>query len=212
MTIKSGNYITSDDIKQLKADVKAEMLARSNTGSVSAYGGTDYDYTVVPGNNVPILIEHFNKNQIPLSKVNSSNTPSQVTKNDPVLATNLSAMQAEVTDLATKRATYAQTATSLSQTGCDAQCTGLCYTACTGGCKTGCTGTCTGDCGSNVCQGTCFSDCAIFCASACSGQCDTTCTKTCADDCIGTCSTTCRGGCKMTSTGCANCASGVSQM
>ena len=41
--------LKSERLKTLKAKVKAEMLRRSKSGSVAAYGGADYDYSVAPG-------------------------------------------------------------------------------------------------------------------------------------------------------------------
>lgn len=203
MSISSNNIITAADINALKSKVKTEMTERKYVGSVTAYAGTDYDYTVTPAANGYMLVEHFNKNQVPLAAVNSSSVPSAVAKNDPVVTADVAKMLTTVTDLASKRTSYMQTSV-LSNTGCSASCTGLCLTGCQGGCK--------GGCGSDVCQGSCLSTCALFCSSACSGKCDSTCTSTCADDCTGTCSTTCTGTCKTTATGCANCASGVMQI
>lgn len=181
MSIATNGILTAADINALKADVKAEMLRRSHSGSVSSYGGTAYDYTVVPASGGNVLIEHFNKNQIPLAAVNSDAVPSAVVENQPITYADIAALQAEVTLLEAK-------SLSTSSTGCKSGCTGLCYSGCWNACS-GCTG----------CSG-----CGYICSYSCSG-CSGTCTGTCSGGCSGGCSGSCSGGCYGCSSGCTSC-------
>lgn len=67
-----GDRIKADRINQLKADVKAECLRRayvsttSGSTSVESYGGTDYDFTIVPAEGTIVKQEHREKNIEPL--------------------------------------------------------------------------------------------------------------------------------------------------
>ena len=53
--------ITASEINALKARVKAEMQRRAGYGSTADFGGTNYDFTVVPVKGGPILAEHGQK-------------------------------------------------------------------------------------------------------------------------------------------------------
>ena len=67
MALSEGNVILASDFIALKARVKAECKRRKYNGSVEAYAGSSYDYTVKPKNgNVP-LPEHFNKIIVPMN-------------------------------------------------------------------------------------------------------------------------------------------------
>ena len=46
------------------------MLRRNQSGSVAAYGGTAYDYTVKPAAGKVLLQEHLDKLHVPMSAVN----------------------------------------------------------------------------------------------------------------------------------------------
>ena len=60
---------SAQDFIDLKAKVKSECNRRNITGSVSAYAGANYDYTVTPAAGGKILTEHYNKNITPLNAI-----------------------------------------------------------------------------------------------------------------------------------------------
>lgn len=172
----------------LKAKVKAEMLRRNQSGSVAAYGGTAYDYTVKPAAGKVLLQEHLDKLSVPMSAVNNTSIPGKTGKRV-ISEAELSAMEAKVAAWA------ARSITDTSGSDCKSGCTGACYTGCaTGctGCGSGCPTGCSG-CGSGCPDG--CSGCGRGCADSCDG-----CGFGCADDCDG-----CGSGCP---TGCSGCGSG----
>ena len=57
--------VSADRFNELKARVKAECQRRAYSGSVSSYGGTAYDYSVVPAAGVIVKEEHREKNSNP---------------------------------------------------------------------------------------------------------------------------------------------------
>ena len=75
---KSSSYVS------LKARLKKEIQRRKYTGSITSYAGTAYDYTVVPGNGVPIRTEHHNKLITPIKAINPSGIPNEVKSNDKI--------------------------------------------------------------------------------------------------------------------------------
>ena len=190
--------LKSERLKTLKAKVKAEMLRRSKTGSVAAYGGADYDYSVAPGPGTVTQQEHLDKLSIPMSAVNADAVPR---KTGPRVVTEeeLANMETRVTVWA------ARTLTDRSASDCKAGCTGTCYTGCVTGCSgcgSGCPNGCSG-CGSgcpNGCSG-CGSGCPNGC-SGCGSGCGSGCSGGCSDNCASGCPTGCQGGCSS------NCASG----
>lgn len=183
--------ITAQRINALKANVKAECARRSHSGSVAAYGGTEYDFTVVPAGGVPVNPEHYDKNAVPLNAVNSDIIQKAAAANTPMNEADILAMEAFYVTLAARNRYDA------AASDCRAGCTGLCF-GCTGTCTdicTGCTGcwSCTGSCTgcSGSCAGTC-TGCSGSC-TGCSGSCEGSCTS-----CTGTCTnicTSCTGGC-----------------
>ena len=54
--------LTAEQVKQLKAKIKAEMLRRNGNGSLASYGSVTYDFTVQPTKGSGILTEHGKKN------------------------------------------------------------------------------------------------------------------------------------------------------
>lgn len=58
MALTTGSKMTASDINALKARVKAEMLRRKYTGSLTGYAGSSYDYTNTPASGVKIAAEH----------------------------------------------------------------------------------------------------------------------------------------------------------
>lgn len=178
--------MTADQIKTLKAQVKAEMLRRKYTGSVASYGGAAFDFTVQPTKDGPILAEHGNKVIQPINAVKPvAGLPNAVQGQPIPAAFDYAGLTKIVNDMAAIPATAANG-------GCSGSCTGLCQ----GGCATGCS-SCTGSC-SGGCTGTCDGSC-----DGCSGSCDGTCTG-CGSGCSGTCTgcgSGCSSGCEGTCTG-----------
>lgn len=179
--------ILSSDFASLKAKVKAEMLRRSKSGSVAAYGGTGYDYAAAPADGGPLLGEHLKKILEPMKAVNPDGLPGYP---GGLTDGEMEAMEARVAAWA------ARSLTDRSGSDCKAGCTGTCYTGCATGCSscgaacsTGCVG-----CGSG-CEDTC-AGCGSGCPTACS-DCGTACT----DGCTG-CGSGCPRGCSSCGSGC----------
>ena len=63
------------DADNLTAKDRGVMLRPRRTGSVAAYGGTDYDFTAVPQDGGPLLGEHLKKNLVPMQAVNDADLP-----------------------------------------------------------------------------------------------------------------------------------------
>lgn len=171
--------LLSQDALALKAKVKAEMLRRSHSGSVAAYGGAAYDFTTPPANGGPVLGEHLKKNLEPMRAVNPDGLP---TYPGGLTRQGQETMEARVNAWAT-RAIEDRTASD-----CQTGCTGTCFSACVTGCST----TCSGGCEDN-------------CSSGCSGGCDDTCDGSC-DSCDG-CWDACEGcgSCDNSCDGCDGC-------
>ena len=169
--------IDSAKLNNLKARVKQECSRRNMTGSVAAYAGTEYDYTITPSDGVTILQEHYEKLAVPLNAIN--NKMQSETDGDRIVSEEeLDAMATMLTTLEARK--YYDN----SGSDCSASCTGMCY-SCTGTCSGGCSG-CTG------CSG-----CGGMCSYSCSGGCDSSCTQTCGGDgCVGQCVLTCYGSCE----------------
>lgn len=210
------SVVKADRFTALKAKVKAEVSRRNKSGSVAAYGGAAYDYTVQPGAGKVLLAEHLDKLSVPLSAINADAVPGK-TGARVVTEAELSAMETRVT------AWSARSLTDTSGSDCKNGCTGACYTGCSGGCTgcgsgcpTGCSG-CGSGCptGCSSCGGACStscsgcSGCGSGCASGCSGcgsgcpsgcsGCGSGCPNGCYNDCSGYCLNTClgcSGGCK----------------
>ena len=77
-----GDLITSDEFNLLKRMVQEEINRRSTSrsrGSMSAYNGSAYQYTMTPAKGVTVTNEHIQKVTKPLDAVNGSSitpTPS----------------------------------------------------------------------------------------------------------------------------------------
>lgn len=173
--IKASRYVN------LKAKVKAEMNRRCHTGSVAAYGGTSYDYSVVPATGGAILKEHRDKILDPLRAVNSDVIPAPVGY----------ISDAEITNAETRVNAWATRGLAdRTASDCKSGCTGTCNTSCTTGCYTGCTGGCNTGC-SGGCDGC---DGCDGCGSGCDGGCSG------CGDCGGRCSNC--GGCGSSCSSC----------
>lgn len=165
--------ITADRFNSLKAAVKAECQRRKYTGSVEAYGGTAYDYSVAPASGKTVTEEHSEKNVVPMNAINSSAFPIPTSYENIITETDIAAMETKVAAWATREV---GSDADNSASDCAASCTGLCH-SCTGNCVSGCsscTGSCTGSC-TETCSGKC-SGC-----SGCGGNCNGVCQSDCAN-------------------------------
>ncbi len=201
MALNSQNQILASDFVSLKARVKAEMNRRCRSGSLTAYAGTAYDYSVVPANGVIVKPEHLNKLVVPINAISPSGYTEKAAGDAvPELAT----LDAK---LAAHEAYPMRGSGSDCASGCSGLCSSGCYNSCSGcggSCSydcSGCSGTCTGDC-----EGTCSGGCSTSCGGACwRDGCTSNCTAACRMDCTGSCSGGCSGGCMS------NCAKGCTR-
>lgn len=194
--------VDAERFVKLKARVKAECLRRKFTGSISDFGGSEFNFKNQPQKGHLVDTEHYQKLSVPLSKINEDDIPS-LEGNRIISDAEMTQMEAAVTRYETR---------SMSDTtrgDCKTSCTGACHTACsstcTGGCGQRCSGTCTGGCsGCSGCSGSCSgscSGCGSGCSSGCYGSCSGSCRETCSVECgyrgcIGTCLGLCSNGCR----------------
>lgn len=184
----AGNRkIQSIDFINLKAKVKAEMLRRSYSGSVAAYGGTAYDYISPPTSDGPIRGEYLEKNLLPMQAVNGDGLPYYPSVLDQA---GQEAMETKVAAWATRGIT------DRSATDCKSGCTGTCYSSCQTGCYSGCS-SCSGCSGCSGCGSGCAGGCS-GCGSGCSTSCSGGCSTGCGVECSGTCDTSCFSRCART--------------
>lgn len=191
MALNSQNQILASDFVSLKARVKAEMNRRCRSGSLTAYAGTAYDYSVVPANGAIVKPEHLNKLVVPINAISPSGYTEKAAGDAvPELAT----LDAK---LAAHEAYPMRGSGSDCASGCSGLCSSGCYNSCSGcggSCSydcSGCSGTCTGDC-----QGTCSGGCSTSCGGACwRDGCTSNCTAACRMDCSGSCKGKCTGSC-----------------
>ena len=163
MAVEKDALFYADDFTSIKATLKQEMQRRGKTegsaqgqskGSLSAYAGSNYDYTVTPVTETDILAEHLNKITDPLNAARGSSLTHAEKDITEIEASQLNDALSELAALTTAP----DTAGSTSASGCHASCSGLCYIGCYSACSS-CTGscstTCTGGC-QNGCQNTCL--------------------------------------------------------
>ena len=177
MALAVGNAILAADFINLKARVKAECARRKYIGSVEAYAGEAYDYTVVPAPGNPVLIEHYNKLVEPLNAI--MNTGYSILAKGDVIPS-----MSEFSDVLSELESEGD---DENVSSCRASCTGLCKGSCAGVC-TGCSSTC-----ENTCSDTCSGGCSGSCSS-CSGSCSSGCSSSCKGGC-STCARTCSYAC-----------------
>lgn len=181
MALTTGNPILASELVSIKARVKAEMLRRNQVGSLTAYGGSSYDYTVTPTAGGKILPEHWNKLITPMNAmVNTGLSTVSSGQKIPPLDT--------INTLLTKAESYSITGNT---TNCKSSCSGLCVGTCKSTCGTGCASSCTGSC-----SGGCADNCGDGCSSSCGGSCSHGCGNSCDKGCAFTCNSNCSGGCK----------------
>lgn len=192
--------ITPDRLVALKAKVKAECQRRKYVGSVSSYGGTNYDFSVAAASGKIMLKEHYEKNAIPLNAITGG-----IDTNGARIVSDaeITAMENKVEELS-DISRWASKANS----GCAASCTGLCAGYCDGTCDGTCDGDCDGDCDGGCygsCQSSCSGTCEAYCEERCSDDCIAACQFGCGDLCTGSagasCGNTCMDGCTGTCLG-----------
>ena len=184
MALNSQNQILASDFVSLKARVKAEMDRRCRSGSLTAYAGTAYDYSVVPANGVIVKPEHLNKLVVPINAISPSGYTEKAAGDAvPELAT-----------LDAKLAAHEAYPMRGSGSDCASGCSGLCSSGCYNTCS-GCGGSCSYDC--SGCSGTCSGGCDTTCSGSCSGSCGGACWRDgCTSNCTAACRMDCTGGCK----------------
>lgn len=192
MSLTKNSAMSAEEIIQLKARVKAELLRRNGYNNISSYGGGAYDYQVQPGAGNPLRYEHISKIIEPLNAVNSDTVGQiygdieQGQRPKALDGTTGDTINSFLTALEGDRKTYNGT------NHCKGQCSGLCVSGCTGNC-TGCSG----------CGGSCSYSCSTTCTGTAAGSCGGRCTGTCSGSCgnCGGCGNTCR----TSNTTCAKC-------
>lgn len=192
MALTKGNPILASELVSIKARVKAEMLRRNQVGSLTAYGGSSYDYTVTPTAGGEILPEHWNKIITPMNAMVNTGLST-------VSSGNIIPSLDTINTLLTKAEGYSITGNT---TNCKASCSGLCVGTCKTNCGSGCSGSCSGSC-TDACTDAC-TGCTGNCKGGCSGGCKNDCASGCAWTCNSNCSGGCKAACRMT------CSKGVS--
>lgn len=196
MSLSAKEQCLAQEMIDLKARVKAEMQRRNGNGSLVAYAGTDYDYTVDPAAGGQMLTEHVNKIVVPMNAITASGMTEQAV-GDQAMA--MDGIDAKLTVYVAEPAQ--KNGTSSCSGACSGLCVSSCYSNCGGSCSVGCgscggcSGGCTGDC-NETCSNQCGSD-------GCSGNCGNNCkrdgcTAYCGMSCWGKCSSNCSGGCENT--------------
>lgn len=173
--------ITAERFNSIKARVKAEMKRRNGYGSMAAFAGTEYDFSVTPAKDGVILKEH-GQNMVDLLR--------NINQNDGLEATDIIVQDLDKVEEVLSK--YEQESMTGSSSSCGGACSGLCTTTCTGSCEGSCSGYC-----ANSCNGDCYGSCS-GCSGSCSGgcgSCDSTCKGTCSKQCASSCTITCSGGC-----------------
>ena len=196
MSLSAKEQCLAQEMIDLKARVKAEMNRRCRNGSLTAYAGIAYDYTVAPESGGQMLTEHVNKIVVPMNAITASGMTEQAV-GDQAMA--MDGIDAKLTVYVAEPAQ--KNGTSSCSGACSGLCVSSCYSSCGGSCSVGCgscTGGCTGSCGG--CDETCSTQCGSDgCSGNCGSNCKTDgCTAYCGMSCWGKCSSNCSGGCENT--------------
>lgn len=151
--------MTVQQLKNLKAAIKAEMLRRNGFGSLAAYGGSSYDFSTTPVVGMKTLPEHGQKTIDLILKIEDFKDLKLVKENEPIPEAFGQQLIDEVARLSREPKTGAKTETSSCRGACTGLCVGSCMnlcngcTSCSAACGTGCASGCMGCVGS--CQGGC---------------------------------------------------------
>lgn len=199
MSLSAKEQCLAQEMIDLKTRVKAEMQRRKGNGSLVAYAGTDYDYTVDPAAGGQMLTEHVNKIVVPMNAITASGMTEQAI-GDQAMA--MDGIDAKLTVYVAEPAQ--KNGTSSCSGACSGLCVSSCYNSCGGSCSVGCGGcdtTCTGGC-KTTCTGECDTTCNGYCRDSCNGGCSGgcegcggTCARTCSVNCSDGCTKTCKGTC-----------------
>ena len=200
MSLSAKEQCLAQEMIDLKARVKAEMQRRKGNGSLVAYAGTDYDYTVDPAAGGQMLTEHVNKIVVPMNAITASGMTEQAVGDQAMAMDGIDAkLTVYVAEPAQKNGTSSCSGacSGLCVSSCYNSCGGSCSVGCgsCGGCSSGCTGdcneTCSNQCGSDGCSGNCGSNCktdgcTAYCGMSCWGKCSSNCTDGCENTCKNT--------------------------
>lgn len=184
MSLSAKEQCLAQEMVDLKARVKAEMQRRCRNGTLVAYAGTDYDYTVTPETGGQMLVEHVNKIVVPMNAITPSGMTERVVGDQAVA---MDVMDAKLTAYSAEP--MQKNATSSCSGACSGLCVGGCWNSCSGcggACSHSCSGTCSGNCGG--CDNTCTNGCKGGCSGC--GPC-----TNCTGRCTGGCYTACTDGC-----------------
>lgn len=209
MSLSAKEQCLAQEMIDLKARVKAEMQRRCRKGSLTAYAGTDYDYTVTPVTGGRMLTEHVNKIIVPMNAITASGMTERVVGDQAVA---MDVMDAKLTAYSAEP--MQRNATSSCSGACSGLCVGGCWNSCSGcggSCSSNCSGSCDTDCTTNCgtdgcssCTGSCSGSCKSGCKGSCTDQCEGcggTCADTCSVNCKDVCTGSCKGDCNNTCTG-----------
>ncbi len=150
-----SDVITAEYMNNLKASIKTEMSRRKGYGDLSAYAGSNYDFTDTPTSDHEILAEQGQKTIDLLLYIKDITGINKTAQGDilPPAGSTLSALVSQ----------YASESMEGTTSSCRGACAGLCAGSCTGGCN-GCTGKC--DTGCQGCTASCGSGCSSGCMYA----------------------------------------------
>lgn len=203
MSLSAKEQCLAQEMIDLKARVKAEMQRRCRNGTLVAYAGTDYDYTVIPETGGQMLVEHVNKIVVPMNAITPSGMTERVVGDQAVA---MDVMDAKLTAYSAEP--MQKNATSSCSGACSGLCVGGCWNSCSGcggscsrncsgSCDTGCTTSCGTD-GCSSCTGSCSGGCKGGCKGSCTDECKGcggVCANTCSVNCYDVCTGSCRGSC-----------------
>ena len=164
--------MTVEELKTLKAKLKAEMLRRDGVGSLVAYGGSAYDFSTQPAVGMKTKPDFGEKTVDIFLKIEDFKDLKLTQEGNPIPRALGSLMLDEIDRLSKEVKTGESVDTvrdlfptrQVEKTSCRGSCSGLCVGSCISQCN-GCTG----------CTETCGTGCANGC-SGCSGSCQETCT------------------------------------
>lgn len=179
MSLSAKEQCLAQEMVDLKARVKAEMQRRCRNGTLVAYAGTDYDYTVIPETGWQMLVEHVNKIVVPMNAITPSGMTERVVGDQAVA---MDVMDAKLTAYSAEP----------MQKNATSSCSGACSGLCVGGCWNSCSG-CGGSC-SHSCSGGCKNGCG-GCDDACQGSTQQATCSSCKDGCTAYCGMSCWGTC-----------------
>ena len=125
MSLSAKEQCLAQEMIDLKDRVKAEMQRRNGNGSLVAYAGTDYDYTVDPAAGGQMLTEHVNKIVVPMNAITASGMTEQAVGDQ---AMSMDGIDAKLTVY------VAEPAQKNGTSSCSGACSGLCVSSCYSSC------------------------------------------------------------------------------